>query len=289
MKFCRFNANQIGVVLGHHIVDVTAHVERMLVEWADEQGGDPLVANLDRIRKSLPKDLSTSPLVPVDEARLLSPVRSPGKIVAAPVNYHAHIAEMLASNISPGHNLADIEKAGLFMKATSSLVGPSEGIAVRFPERRTDFEVELVAVIGREASEVSVESALDYVAGYAVGLDITVRGTEDRSFRKSIDTYTVVGPWLTTADEIADPNALQLTLTQNGIVRQNTSTADMVLGVAKLIAFASSFYTLKPGDILFTGTPQGVGPIKPGDNLHAACERLDSMSVVVRAYSSNSR
>lgn len=286
MKFCRFNEDRVGVVLGQQIVDITMHVDRVLDGVVQGGRGDPLISHLDHIRESLPKDLSTLPSVPVSEAVLLSPVRSPGKIVAAPVNYHAHIAEMLASNISPGHNLADIEKAGLFMKATSSLVGPSEGIAVRFPDRRTDFEVELVAVIGKYASEVSVESALEYVAGYAVGLDITVRGTEDRSFRKSIDTYTVLGPWLTTADEVPDPNALQLTLTQNGIVRQNTSTADMVLGVAKLIAFASSFYTLRPGDILFTGTPQGVGPIKPGDMLHAACESLDAMDVEVRAHSS---
>ncbi|MDR3384978.1 fumarylacetoacetate hydrolase family protein [Cupriavidus basilensis] len=283
MKICRFNEHRIGIVAGSHVHDVTGQVARILAD-SPPVDGDPLIANLERILACLPVGIGALPAIPLSEVLLLSPVASPGKIVAAPVNYHAHIAEMLASNISPGHNLADIEKAGLFMKATSSLVGPSAGIAQRFLDRRTDFEVELVAVIGKQASEVTVETALDYVAGYAVGLDITVRGTEDRSFRKSLDTYTVLGPWLTTRDEIDNPNALQLSLTQNGIVRQSTSTADMVLGVARLIAFASSFYTLKPGDILFTGTPQGVGPIRPGDRLHAACDKLGAMDVDVRAH-----
>ena len=115
--------------------------------------------------------------------RLLSPVRAPGKIVAAPVNYRAHIAEMLASNVSPGHNLTDIAKAGLFLKATSSLVGPSQGIAVRFPERRTDYEAEIVAIIGREAIRGVARERARLRRRYCVGLDITVRGTEDRSFR----------------------------------------------------------------------------------------------------------
>ncbi|AOY95392.1 2-hydroxyhepta-2,4-diene-1,7-dioate isomerase [Cupriavidus sp. USMAA2-4] len=283
MKLCRFNNDRVGVVLSGQVVDVTEAVTRVL-EGLPPVDGDPLIAYLDQVRAGLPSDLLARQAAPASAVSLLAPVRLPGKIVAAPVNYHAHIAEMLASNISPGHNLADIEKAGLFLKATSSLVGAAQGVAVRFPERRTDYEVELVAVIGRAASEVPVEEALDYVAGYAVGLDITVRGTEDRSFRKSIDSYTVLGPWLTTRDEIEDPNALRLWLSQNGIVRQNTSTADMVLSVAELIAFASRFYTLKPGDLLFTGTPEGVGPIHPGDFLHAACDGLDAMDVRVRAY-----
>ncbi len=143
-----------------------------------------------------------------------------------------------------------------------------------------------MVVFGKEASEVSRDEALDYVAGYCVGLDITVRGTEDRSFRKSIDTYTVLGPWLTTADEIPDPDKLQLTLHQNGEPRQNTNTSDLLFGVRRLIEFATSFYTMHPGDVLFTGTPAGVGPIKPGDRLRAACESLGAMEVDVREFRS---
>jgi 2-keto-4-pentenoate hydratase/2-oxohepta-3-ene-1,7-dioic acid hydratase in catechol pathway len=216
--------------------------------------------------------------------RLLSPVKSPGKIIAAPVNYKAHIEEMKKANISPGFNIWDIEKAGLFLKATSSLVGPSQGIAQRFLDRRTDHEVELVFIMGKKASQVSRENALDYVAGYCLGLDVTVRGSEDRSFRKSMDSYTVLGPWLTTADEIPDPQNVQITLRQNGEVRQDTNTSDMLWDVAKLIEFATRFYTLHPGDVFFTGTPSGVSPIRPGDKLVASSPELGSMEVLVRAH-----
>jgi len=191
---------------------------------------------------------------------------------------------MKKAKISPGHNIWDIEQAGLFLKASSSLVGPSQGIAQRFLDRRTDFEVELVAVIGKECSHVRRQEALQYVAGYCMGLDITVRGSEDRSFRKSIDSYTVLGPWLTTADELRDPQKVELKITQNGKLRQSTSTSDMLWPVARLIEFATKFYTLHPGDVLFTGTPSGVGPIRPGDQLVASSDRLGTMEVAVREY-----
>jgi 2-keto-4-pentenoate hydratase/2-oxohepta-3-ene-1,7-dioic acid hydratase in catechol pathway len=270
MKICRFDNGRVGVVCDDHVLDVTAQCDP----------GAPIPTLPAKL------DLELCPKRPLASVRLLSPVRAPGKIVAAPVNYRAHIEEMHRSNVSPGHNIPDIDRAGLFLKATSSLVGPAEGIAQRFLDRRTDYEVELVVVFGKEATEVSRDEALDYVAGYCVGLDITVRGTEDRSFRKSIDTYTVLGPWLTTADEVPDPDKLQLTLHQNGELRQNTNTSDLLFGVKRLIEFATSFYTMHPGDVLFTGTPAGVGPIAPGDRLRAACEGLGAMEVDVREFRS---
>jgi 2-keto-4-pentenoate hydratase/2-oxohepta-3-ene-1,7-dioic acid hydratase in catechol pathway len=144
--------------------------------------------------------------------------------------------------------------------------------------------VELVAVIGKEAKEVSREKALDHVAGYCLGIDVTLRGSEDRSFRKSIDSYTVLGPWLTTADEVPDPQKIRISIAQNGKPRQETNTSDMLWDVARLIEFASRFYTLHPGDVFFTGTPSGVGPIKPGDRLVASSDRLGTMEVEVREY-----
>ena len=264
MKLCRFDDNRVGVVRGDLVFDITKHAG-------------------DKLFPSVPTGLTKLPAKPLRSVRLLSPVRAPGKILAAPVNYKAHIAEMQKNNVSPGHNIWDIEQAGLFLKASSSVVGAGEGIAQRFLERRTDFEVELVAVIGKEASGVSRDKALQHVAGYCLGLDITVRGSEDRSFRKSIDSYTVLGPWLTTADELPDPGKLLITLQQNGTLRQRGDTADLVYGVARLIEFASSFYTLHPGDLLYTGTPSGVGPIRPGDVLLASCEALGAMEVGVRA------
>ncbi len=131
---------------------------------------------------------------------------------------------------------------------------------LRVPDRRTDHEVELAFVIGRTASRVPRTEALRYVAGYAIGLDISIRGTEDKSCRKSADTYSVLGPWLVTADEIAEPGALDLELRVNGERRQYSNTRHMTLGVAELVEMASSFYTLHPGDVVFTGTPEGVSP-----------------------------
>jgi len=206
--------------------------------------------------------------------------------VAAPVNYEKHLAEVkgdasLHQNTA-GHTLT-IHKAGVFLKATSSLVGAGEGVALRAPDRRTDHEVELAFVIGRTASRVPRAEALRYVAGYAIGLDISVRGTEDKSCRKSADTYSVLGPWLVTADEIADPGVLDLELRVNGERRQHANTSEMTLGVAELVEMASSFYTLHPGDIVFTGTPAGVSPIDPGDEIVATIQGIGSMCVAVRA------
>jgi 2-keto-4-pentenoate hydratase/2-oxohepta-3-ene-1,7-dioic acid hydratase in catechol pathway len=218
--------------------------------------------------------------------KLLSPVANPGKIIAAPVNYQKHIEEVrddvqLHQN-NPAHTIT-IQSAGLFLKATSSLVGPSEGIALRHLDRRNDHEVELAVVIGKTANKVKAGDALRYVAGYAIGLDITIRGTEDRSFRKSPDSYTVLGPWLVTADEIEDPGKLNLRISVNGEERQNSNTRHMILGVPELIELASSFYTLYPGDIISTGTPEGVSPILPGDTIVATIEKIGSMEVRVRA------
>jgi 2-keto-4-pentenoate hydratase/2-oxohepta-3-ene-1,7-dioic acid hydratase in catechol pathway len=124
---------------------------------------------------------------------------------------------------------------------------------------------------------------LTYVAGYAVALDITPHGKELRSLRKSCDTYSVIGPWLVTADEIPDPTNLNLQLDVNGERRQDGNTRQMIRDVAGLIEYASSFYTLYPGDIFLSGTPAGVGPMRPGDALTASIEKIGTMHVKVRA------
>lgn len=269
MKLCRFDEDRVGVLRGEEVFDITGRLGAPPDEFQI-----PAVGYwIEECRRQK-----------LSETRLLSPVRRPGKVLAAPVNYKAHIEELKKARVPPGHEIWDIEKSGLFLKAGSSVVGPSQGIALRFPERRTDFEIELVAIIGREASRVKRKDALKHVAGYCIGLDITLRGSEDRSFRKSIDSYTVLGPWLTTRDEVPDPQSLRLALWQNGKLRQNTSTEDMLWPLEQLIEFASRFYTLYPGDAIFTGTPSGVGPIRPGDRLRAESDRLGSMEVAVRAY-----
>lgn len=227
--------------------------------------------------------LSGAARFPLAEVTFNSPVARPGKVLAAPINYKLHIEEMRNNGQSYGHIITDIRKAGIFLKASSSVVGASQGVAQRFLDRRTDHEIELCVVIGRLANCVSKEEALSYVAGYCLGLDMTIRGPEDRSFRKSIDSYTVLGPWVVTADEGIDPTQVEIQIDVNGQMRQHSSTSDMVMNVAELIEFASTFYTLEPGDVLMTGTPQGVGPVRPDDVMLAKGSGLGEMTVHVRA------
>jgi 2-keto-4-pentenoate hydratase/2-oxohepta-3-ene-1,7-dioic acid hydratase in catechol pathway len=286
MKFCRFGDGRLGLVEGDSVRDVSAALEVLPSHTYPFPQHDVFVANLDRVATRARELARTAPVLALDRVRLLSPVANPGKIIAAPVNYQKHLDEVrdnpqLHGN-NPGHTFS-IQSAGLFLKATSSLVGPGEGIVVRCAKRRTDHEVELAVVIGRTASRVSRSDALSYVAGYAIGLDISIRGSEDRSFRKSPDSYSVLGPWLVTADEIPDPGALDLQITVNGQVRQQSNTKYMILGVAELIEMASNFYTLQPGDLLFTGTPDGVSPIEAGDHLVATIDQIGTMTVVTRA------
>jgi 2-keto-4-pentenoate hydratase/2-oxohepta-3-ene-1,7-dioic acid hydratase in catechol pathway len=227
---------------------------------------------------------------PIAQVKLLAPVARPTKLSCAPTNYQAHINEMVAASAQPGSQIvrtqsAKIGEAGMFLKANSALVGPSEGIPVRFPDRRSDHEVELVMVIGKAGSDIPYDNALDHVAGYCLGLDMTVRGREDRSFRKSVDGYAVLGPWLVTADEIPNPDAIPLSLTVNGEVRQSSDTSMLIYDCRKLIEFASAFYTLYPGDLVYTGTPEGVGPVKPGDTITLkSLPQLGELKTQVRAH-----
>ena len=286
MRFCRFNDNRLGLVEGSSVRDVTAALDVLPAARYPYPTHDVFIAHLDEVSARAKALAASGPLLALDGLKLLSPVANPGKLVAAPVNYEKHLAEV-KSDASLHQNTAShtmtIHKAGVFLKATSSLAGPGEGVALRVPDRRTDHEVELAFVIGRTASRVPRTEALRYVAGYAIGLDISIRGTEDKSFRKSADTYSVLGPWLVTADEIADPGVLDLELRVNGEQRQYANTSEMTLGVAALIEMASSFYTLYPGDVVFTGTPAGVSPIDPGDEIVATIQGIGSMRVAVRA------
>ena len=138
---------------------------------------------------------------------------------------------------------------------------------IRHPDRRTDHEIELAVVIGKKADRVERHKAFEYLASWTIGLDITVRGPEERSLRKSIDTYTVLGPWLVTSDELADSSQLSLKLSVNGgQARQDTNTRDLACRRAWSYRVTRSIlHSMMPGDVLLTRTPEGVGPIKPGD------------------------
>jgi len=274
MRLCRFGDNRLGLVEDDGMRDVTAALDVIPACRYPFPPGDLLIANLEKLTARAREIAKTAVPVAVDSQPLLSPVANPNKIIGAPMNYRT------------GQDEAAVAAAlsiGLFLKATGSLAGASEGIALRMRERQIDYEVELGVVIGKPASHVKREDALKYVAGYAVALDITPHGKEERSLRKSCETYTVLGPWLVTADEIPEPGNLDLQLDVNGERRQHGNTRQMIRDVRGLIEYASSFYTLYPGDIFLSGTPAGVGPLKPGDELEATIEKVGTMRVNVRA------
>ncbi|HEY2137690.1 MAG TPA: fumarylacetoacetate hydrolase family protein [Xanthobacteraceae bacterium] len=285
MKLCRYNDNKIGLVRGRNVHDVTAILDALPPLRYPVAFGDHLIANLESLRPRMEALADKAAPQPIDAVRFLSPVANPSKIIGTPANYHAHVAEARADAEISVYNAGKqrtIEEQGLFLKAASSLVGPSEGVAIKFPDRRTDHEAELGVVIGKKSGFVSEADALSVVAGYAIALDMVVRGKEDRSFRKSPDTYAVLGPWLVTADEVGDPGNLDFTLTVGGELRQTANTREMIIGVQRQISWASSVYTLYPGDIIMSGTCAGVAPVRPGDVMSLKFERIGEMNVPVR-------
>jgi 2-keto-4-pentenoate hydratase/2-oxohepta-3-ene-1,7-dioic acid hydratase in catechol pathway len=285
VRLCQFDDHRLGLVEDDAVRDVTSVFGELPSPGYPFPLGDAFIASLPKLRERILAAARRTAAVPVSKVRLLSPVANASKIIGAPVNYQKHLAEVAADPNLHHQNQAHIQaiqQSGLFLKATSSVVGASEGVVIRHAERRTDHEVELAVIIGQRAKSVSREEALSFVGGYCIGLDITIRGPEERSFRKSIDTYTVLGPWLVTADELPDPSSLGLSITVNGEPRQKANTRDLILGIPELIEFASSFYTLLPGDVLMSGTPEGVGPIVPGDVMQARIEGIGEMVVPVR-------
>lgn len=283
MRICRFNSNRLGVVQGDQVFDVTQALDVLPEVSYPLPEVDLLIANLDKVRARIDQILPTASSCALGEVTLQSPVANPGKLVAAPVNYRKHLEEARAdAEIHHNSQVAEIQRIGLFLKATSSLVGPSEGVALRHTDRRNDHEIELAVVIGKAGTGISREDAWDHIAGYCIGLDMTVRGPEERSLRKSIDTYSVLGPWLVTADEIPDAAQLDFWLTVNGETRQRANTRDLVISIPELIEFASAFYTLHEGDVIYTGTPEGVGPVHDGDVIVANVEGIGEMRVNVR-------
>jgi 2-keto-4-pentenoate hydratase/2-oxohepta-3-ene-1,7-dioic acid hydratase in catechol pathway len=284
MRICWFNDFRLGLVEGDTVADVTSALSALPAPRYPAPKGDLLIANLSRVREDILKVAPGAKRVPIKEVKFLSPVANPTKIVGTPVNYLKHVEEAHQQKEAfPGRYQGTIEEQGLFLKSTSSLVGPSEGIKLRFLDRRTDHEMELGVVIGKVANNIPEKGALDYIAGYCIALDMVIRGTEDRSFRKSLDTYSVAGPWLVTADEIPDPGHLNFSLSVNGEVRQASNTEFMIMGIERQISWASSFYTLYPGDIIMTGTCEGVSRVVPGDVMHCEIEKVGAMDVKISA------
>ncbi len=288
MKLCRFDEDRLGVVVGNMVHDVTAAQDEIRKSARYDMKGDAVIAALPTWRPRIEQMAKQVAGKPLSSVKLLSPIARPSKTMAAPTNYKKHIEEMRSRTDLPREATQrqppDIGKAGIFLKSNSSIVGPSEGIPLRFLDRTNEHEIELVAVIGKQGTNIPKDKAKEYIAGYTLGLDMTCRGGEDRSFRKSIDGYSVLGPWFVTADEIANPDDVTITLTNNGELKQTAETKDLIFDIGRLIEFASSFYTLYPGDVYYTGTPQGVSPVKPGDVLRGKCDQVGEFEITVRAH-----
>ena len=285
MKICRFDDDRIGLVQeDKSVLDVTGALNVLpLMKWPVPLG-DAFILNLESITSEMQRLAPDAPSVFLSDITLKSPVANPSKIIGAPINYQKHIDESVTDDgIVSSRPISHISDWGMFLKANSALVGSGEGVALRFTEARNDHEMELAVIIGKKGTNIPIEEARSYIAGYAIGLDMTTRGKELQSFRKSADTYAVLGPWLVTADEIPDPNNLDLKISVNGEIRQNSNTQELVYNVEKLIEYTSKRYTLYPGDIIMTGTPDGVGPVEPGDVMTCELEGVGIMDVNVQA------
>lgn len=266
VSFSLDGAARVGVAVDDTVVplDVPAHpgispMRRLLLEHGDDLAG--AVARLDETP------------VPLASVTLLPLVPDPGKIIAAPVNYVDHQAEM--------NEDAHIDALGVFLKAPSSVIAHGGTVRLPYTDRRFDQEGELAVVIGRRAREVSAADALEHVAGYTVLLDMTMRGGEDRSTRKSFDTFTPVGPHLVTPDEAGRWHGMRLRTWVAGELRQDADVADLIWGVPALIEYASSVMTLEPGDIVTTGTPAGIGQVHDGDAVAVEIGGVGRLEVAV--------
>lgn len=216
-------------------------------------------------------DLTKCPVIDLETDPLEAPIKRPEKIIAAPVNYIDHKVEMSEQKT--------IAEYGVFLKANTSIIGPGQEVQIPYYDKRTDQEGEFAIVIGRGGRHISREDALSHIFGYTCLLDITVRSTEDRSTRKSFDTFTPVGPHIVTADEIPDPDNLDLKCWVDGELRQETNTSELIFDVAALISYASTIMELSPGDIIATGTPAGVGPISDGSEISVSIEGIGTLEV----------
>lgn len=273
MKLFRFNNGRIGVTASNNSYDLTDALNIDPNAWPPVQMVQLIAGFKDRM-----KGIFDNPKIkPINMAsiHLQVPLEWPNKLLAFPVNYVAHGKEMNSKN------RADLN--GFFMKANSSLSGPNDPIVLpELPGREIHHECELGIVIGDGGRNISRENAYKHVFGYACLVDMVIRGNEERVMRKSYDSFCPFGPWIVTADEVPDPANLQAKLWVNGQLRQNANTRDLIVDIPGMIELASRVATLYPGDIIATGTPEGVGPVNRGDRVRIAIEHVGEMTLDVR-------
>lgn len=282
MKLIRFGEpgrEKPGVIVEGKRLDVSGFGSDYTEQFFETDG-------LERLNKWLEIHQGDCPVV--DEgARLGAPISRPSKIVCVGLNYAKHAEES---------GMAIPKEPVLFFKATTAIVGPNDDLIIPRGSEKTDWEVELAVIIGKKASYVTEEDAMDYVAGYALHNDYSERAYQlEREGQwvkgKSNDTFAPLGPFLATKEEIENPHNLNLWLKLNGEMMQNSNTSDFVFDIPKLVSYISEFMTLLPGDVISTGTPFGVGLgldpqryLKPGDVVELGIEGLGSAKQVARAY-----
>lgn len=276
MRFVRFDENRLGLLTddGTGVVDLTDRLEL--------DARDPLVEYI-RGDYDASEYADVSPDHNVEDVHIGAPVKRPGKVIAAPLNYENHIEEAIADKDITTEEWFSIKDKGYFLKAPSSVVGPNHGVELPFSDRRVDHEIELAFVMGSDVKDVDADEAWDEIFGYTILLDISVRGDQDRSNRKSYDTFTVVGPCVVTPDEVGDSQNLDMELQLNGETKQQNSTSDMVYTCADIVQYASLGTTIEAGDVITTGTPEGVSALSDGDTIDAEIENVGSMTVDVTA------
>jgi|SRR5690554_107268 len=280
MKLVTFKHNgvkKVGKLVANQIIDVSVELPELPGTMKSI-----LAMGESALEKIKALTLTGNNAVAVDDVELLAPIDDPEKFLAIGMNYKEHVEESKRKGI-------EAPKTQIwFNKQVSCITGPYSGVVKPAQSDMLDFELELAVVIGRECKNVSYEEAKDYIAGYMVGNDYSVRdvqwATPTWTLGKSFDTHGPIGPYLVTADEIEDPHNLAMELKVNGETRQTGNTGSMVYNIYDQIAFLSKILTLKPGDILETGTPEGVAAgmetpvyLKVGDEVEATIEGLGTM------------
>lgn len=253
---------RLGAMAGDRIVDLAATDSTLPATMKGLiQGG---AATLAKAKQAVARSNAVAGSGP-----LLAPILDPGKIICVGLNYRAHAAE--------GGRPAPTEPV-IFSKFTTTIIGPEAPIHLPPVSDEVDYEAELVVVIGREGKNIPLDHAMDFVFGYTVGHDVSARDWQNKKdgkqwlLGKSFDTFAPIGPAIVTKDEVPDPHDLPIKFRLNGQTMQDSNTGDMIFRIAELLRYVTQVFTVQPGDILFTGTPQGVGfarkpPVflKPGD------------------------
>jgi 2-keto-4-pentenoate hydratase/2-oxohepta-3-ene-1,7-dioic acid hydratase in catechol pathway len=292
MKICHYNNHQAGVVVGDQVFNfgdalIKAGLARQgytMLEIIDALANNPKAMDMAR-------DASTGGAsIPLSSVKLLAPIQNPGSLWAAAANYYAHRAEMVDRVGSANKEIKNKDDlmAEFFLKTTSSIIGPGDTIILPKISKLVDFECELCAVIGRRARKVTEARSLDHVFGYTMCWDISQRDPwgkgihNTRNIRKGFDTFSALGPWIVTRDEIDEPQNLSIKVLQNGKEVMTAHTSDMICGLRDHIRFLSSCLTLRPGDLITTGTPAGVSQLHDGDRLHGTIEKIGSMELFVK-------